>query len=256
MSEFGHGNGNAFGHDKDSKDPKDEGGIDLAGESQSQFKSSSGGQGSDLQEASLDESLSKALEDPVTGSSGEDNQDSGSDAGSNEANHFSPDQLANPRGLDPNQVERVSGDVNQFLGETGDLLDGKGGTNTIIAGGDDDVIKSDTEGAFNTIATGFGNDVIVLGLEATADVLDFDTNTDKFALGEGLTLDRIIYGQGQNPDKGGLEQPLDSENNTLILDRDTGHTLAATRFTIAEDFSEKNFVVFDESAAPDLVEQS
>lgn len=254
MSEFGHGNGNAFGHDKDSKDSKDEGGIDIAGESQSQSKFSSGGQGSDLQEASLDESLSKALEN--SGSSDEDNQNFGSDVGASEENHFSPDQLANPRGLDSNQVERVSGDVNQFLGETGDLLDGKGGTNTIIAGSDSDVIKSDTEGAFNTIATGFGNDVIVLGLEATADILDFDTNTDRFALGEGLTLDRIIYGQGQNPDKGGLEQPLDSENNTLVLDRETGHTLAATRFTNAEDFSEKNFVVFDESAAPDLVEQS
>lgn len=255
MSEFGHGhghgngNGNAFGRNKKA----DEAGFDLAGEGSFSSSSLSGSKGSDLQAADLDRALAGAFEDPASSPGKGDQNSSAVDSGDPEANHFSPDQLANARGLDPNKVERASNPA-QLVGENGDLLDGKGGTNTIIAGATDDVVFSNTEGADNTITTGLGRDTIVLGEEATADILDFDPAQDRFGL--EISVDRIVYGQGQNPEKGGLEQPLDSENNTLILDRDTGHTLASLRFVNSTDLSEKNFVTFDESAAPNRPEQA
>jgi hypothetical protein len=241
MSDFGqeHGHENAFGHDK-----KDEIGVDLSGE-RFEFGSAAHSKGSDLQSTELEQALSDVVK-PADGvqpnSSGSDN------AAEPDANHFSPEDLANPRGLDDNLVERFNGDLNQLRGPTGDSLDGRGGTNTIIAGGDADVIFSNTPEAQNTVTTGFGRDLIVLGKEATADIFDFNPTEDRFGL-DGLSLEQIVFGQGQNPDKGGLEQPLDSENNAVVLDSETGHTLAALRFTNAEDLSEKNFVLLEGEAA-------
>ena len=47
--------------------------------------------------------------------------------------------------------------------------------------------------------------------------------------------------QGENPGKGGLQQPLDSVNNTLIIDKTTSHILASLPFVKSSSISESNF---------------
>lgn len=70
--------------------------------------------------------------------------------------------------------------------------------------------------------------------------MDFDPTKDRFDL-QGINPKNIIVAQGKNPDKGGLEQPLDSVNNTLIIDKREGHILAALPFVKAASITESNF---------------
>jgi hypothetical protein len=124
---------------------------------------------------------------------------------------------------------------------TGDILDSRGGEKDVVIGGrGNDLIFGDLGGT-NTITTGFGNDTIVLGKETTNRVFDFNVTRDRFLLADGLTMDDIMIVQGQNPGKGGLNQPLDSNNNTLIIHKETGHILGALTFTKAETLSARNF---------------
>ena len=51
-----------------------------------------------------------------------------------------------------------------------------------------------------------------------------------------------MIAQGKNPGKGGLDQPFDSVNNTLIIDKKSGHLLAALTFTKASDVNESHFL--------------
>ncbi|MBE9013545.1 hypothetical protein IQ250_25460, partial [Pseudanabaenaceae cyanobacterium LEGE 13415] len=115
----------------------------------------------------------------------------------------------------------------------------KEGNNVVIASGDSDIIRG-TGGGFNTITTGTGKDTIILGKETTNRVLDFDPANDRFVL-SGLNPKNIIVAQGKNPGKGGLDQPLDSVNNALIIDKRNEHILASLPFVKASDISEKNF---------------
>ncbi|MBM0744878.1 hypothetical protein JOY44_25500 (plasmid) [Phormidium sp. CLA17] len=155
--------------------------------------------------------------------------------------HVSPDALADTKSLDPTQV-RNEENLAARLGANGDFLDGGGGSNTVIGAGGSDIIRGDTEGSFNTVTTGTGKDLITLGQEATNRVFDFDPANDQFGLTDSLTLDSILFGQGTNPQTGGLDQPLDSKNNTVVVDKTSEHILASLTFTNVGDISDQNFV--------------
>ncbi|GAP95528.1 hypothetical protein [Leptolyngbya sp. NIES-2104] len=152
--------------------------------------------------------------------------------------HVELDQVANARGLDVKQLKRET-NFRDDLGARGDYLNPKGGNNVVIGSGDSDIIRG-SGGGFNTITTGTGKDTITLGKETTNRVLDFDPANDRFVL-SGLNPKDIIIAQGKNPGKGGLDQPLDSVNNALVIDKKTEHILATLPFVKASDLSEKNF---------------
>ncbi|MDX2214105.1 MAG: hypothetical protein SFY66_12525 [Oculatellaceae cyanobacterium bins.114] len=213
---------------------------DISSDSSHSNSSSHTSQGASIQESEVDAALGNAFAG---------DKDSAGDRGTNsisqtsEELHLSPDKLDAPKTLDPAEVQQEN-NLKERLGENGDLLDGGGGTNTVIGAGGSDIIRGDTAGAFNTITTGTGEDLIILGEEATNRVFDFNSTQDKFGL-NGLSVENIIFGQGTNPDNGGLDQPLDSDNNTVILDKTTEHLLAALTFVNAGDISEQNFTTVD-----------
>lgn len=152
--------------------------------------------------------------------------------------HVDLDQVASVKGLETNKLSRDTS-FRDDLGSKGDYLNPKEGNNVVIGSGDSDVIRGTGRG-FNTITTGTGKDTIILGKETTNRILDFDPNSDRFVL-SGINPKNIIIAQGKNPGKGGLDQPLDSVNNALIIDKKTQHILAALPFVKASDISEKNF---------------
>jgi hypothetical protein len=183
------------------------------------------------QDATLDQALNQAL--PT------DEHDHAPPTADNPNLHIDLNQVASPRSLDINKVQQDNS-LRDNLGARGDYLNPKGGNNTVIASGDSDVIRGTGRG-FNTITTGTGKDTIILGKETTNRVFDFDPASDRFAL-SGINPRNIIIAQGKNPGKGGLDQPLDSVNNTLIIDQKSGHILAALTFTKAADLNETHFV--------------
>jgi hypothetical protein len=149
------------------------------------------------------------------------------------------DEVAVAKTLSKTNVGKT-GSLKDAVGSKGDLLLPGAGKNTVIGSGDSDIIVGAGRG-FNTITTGTGSDTIVLGQETTNRILDFDPSKDKFALAPGVNPDNIVIAQGKNPGKGGLGQPLDSLNNTLIIDKSTNHILATLPFTKAASFSEGQF---------------
>lgn len=163
--------------------------------------------------------------------------------------HISPGQLDKTKIVDVKQLVRETNFRDDFGGK-GDFLNPKGGNNVVIGSGDSDVIKGTGRG-FNTITTGTGNDTIILGKETANRILDFDPGKDRFAL-SGVKAENIVIGQGKNPGKGGLEQPLDSVNNALVIDKSSEHILAVLPFVKAQDLSEKNFVIATKEANQSL----
>jgi hypothetical protein len=156
--------------------------------------------------------------------------------------HIDLGEVDGARGLN---VDSLSQETNfrDDLGSKGDVLNPKGGKNTVIGSGDSDVIRSDGgSGTFNTITTGTGSDTIILGKETTARIMDFDPNNDRFVIPEGLNPESITIAQGKDATKAGLNQPLDSNNNALVIDKETNHVLASLTFTKASDLSDNNFV--------------
>lgn len=152
--------------------------------------------------------------------------------------HIDLAQVDGVRNLNARQIVRETS-FRDNLGARGDVLNPKGGTNVVIGSGDSDVIRGTGRG-FNTITTGTGKDSIILGQETTNRVLDFDPANDRFVL-SGLNPNNIVIGQGKNPGKGGLDQPLDSVSNALVIDKTSGHILASLPFVKASELSEKNF---------------
>ncbi|MBC7972579.1 MAG: CHRD domain-containing protein [Verrucomicrobia bacterium] len=67
-----------------------------------------------------------------------------------------------------------------------------------------------------------------------------------------MDLNNIVIAQGKNPGKGGVDTPLDSINNTLIIDKSDGHILASLAFTKAtalqgiEQTDRKGFSLVDD----------
>ena len=105
---------------------------------------------------------------------------------------------------------------------------------------------------FNTITTGAGRDRIILGDETTNRILDFDATKDALVLSNGIKMEDLIITQGKNPGKGGLDQPTDSLNNTLIVDKRDGHILASLNFVKAETLTESNFRTISDTSVDAL----
>lgn len=154
--------------------------------------------------------------------------------------HVSLDSVDGARNLKSKKVKQRSS-LSGVLGKRGDFLDPGAGNNTVIGAGGNDVILG-RDGGINTITTGTGKDIVVLGEETTNRIFDFDPAKDKLALAGDLKPRDIIIAQGTNPGKGGVDQPLDSENNTLIIDKKSGHILAALTFVKADAVNEKHFI--------------
>lgn len=199
--------------------------------SASPLSTSRSSQGTSVQDSQLAQALNQSL-------AADDHDHAGSGGSSQPEFHIALDQVASARGLDGKKVARETSFRDDLSGK-GDVLDPKGGNNTVIASGDSDIIRGTGRG-FNTITTGTGKDTIVLGKETTNRIFDFDPANDRFVLA-GINPKDIIIAQGQNPGKAGLNQPLDSANNTLIIDKNSQHILASLTFVKSSDLSERNF---------------
>lgn len=167
--------------------------------------------------------------------------------------HIDLSKVASQRTLNADQIGQV--DVQQFVDGSSDILAPRGGVNTVIGSGADDVVLGNTPGAFNTITTGTGSDFIVLGDEATNRVFDFNPAEDKFVLTGDVSIDDLIIGQGTNVNRGGLQQPLDNIRHTLLIDKSTDHILASLQFTGSESITEANFARLDPEALSKLPEE-
>jgi hypothetical protein len=158
------------------------------------------------------------------------------------------------RGLDLTKL-KVENSLIKNLGRTGDLYQPGGGKNTLIGTGDADIFVLN-KGGLNTVTTGGGADTLILGAETTNRVFDFNPNRDKIAFDQSLDLKNIVIGQGTNPGKGGLDQPLDSVNNTLIIDKSTNHILASLAFTksnsVANSEARNQFAQVNQTALDSL----
>jgi hypothetical protein len=179
-------------------------------------------------------------EEELPADSPQDIEDAGeADAGNTQS--VDPATLEGVRTVNPDNVE-VRENLAESLGDNGDLLDGGSGVNTVVGAGGSDVIFGNGDGAFNTIATGGGGDVVVLGANSTNRIFDFDPAVDQFGLTGDIPTEQIGFGQGTNPQNGGLNQPLDSRNNAVVFNTSDNNILAALTFTGADELSDSNFV--------------
>jgi hypothetical protein len=140
------------------------------------------------------------------------------------------------RGLDLAKL-KLENSLLKKLGRKGNVYEPAGGKNTLIGTGQRDIFQLNRKG-FNTVTTGDGADTLILGAETTNRVFDFNPAKDRIVFDKSLDPRNIMIGQGTNPGKGGLNQPLDSENNTLIVDKATNHILASLAFTNADKLNQ------------------
>ncbi|HEY9643561.1 MAG TPA: hypothetical protein V6C57_23940, partial [Coleofasciculaceae cyanobacterium] len=157
--------------------------------------------------------------------------------------HVSLNGLRAAKSYDPATTEHTS--AFKLLAKArfsqGDLIDtGAGNQDVAIGAKGNDVFFGD-QGGKNTFTTGTGQDSIILGKETTNRVFDFDPTKDKLVLGNGLTMNDVTIAQGTNPGKGGVNQPLDSVNNTLVVSKADGHILASLTFVKADKITADNF---------------
>lgn len=189
--------------------------------------------GTSVQLSDFDESLNEALTaDP-------DDHDHAPDTSGNSANHAALSDVTVVKTLNSTSVA-VDNALKDDIGRRGDFLNPGGGKNTVIGSGSSDVIVG-VDGGFNTITTGTGRDTVILGAETTNRIFDFDPTKDKLGITGGLDINNIVIAQGKDPGKGGLDQPLDSVNNALVIDKATNHILASLTFTKATDLSDSVF---------------
>ncbi|WP_416673298.1 hypothetical protein [Egbenema bharatensis] len=223
---------------------------------------SGGSNGTSVQESTFEEALDSSLEKESSqqdhGHSSSHN-DQGHSHGSSDSdgfdvndfhNHARPDSIDNPlhvsldavdvRSLDLGGIQTKS-NLRGHLGGNGDLLEPGGGNNTVIGSSGNDIVVG-TGGGVNTITTGSGKDMVILGKETTNRIFDFDPSKDILAIADNLSMDDIVIAQGKNPTKAGVQQPFDSENNALVIDKSTEHILAALTFVNASELSASNFV--------------
>ncbi|WP_088888814.1 CHRD domain-containing protein [Leptolyngbya ohadii] len=168
--------------------------------------------------------------------------------------HISLDQVSLVRRLGRVSKERS---LSENIGAKGDLLVLGGGDNVAIGSGSDDVIDA-RGGRLNTITTGTGRDTIILGAETTNRILDFDPTIDRLLIDKtDLKLRDLVLAQGKNPGKGGINQPLDSVSNALLIDGRSGHILASMPFVKAEQiFDDRNVIQLSNSALKSLKKTS
>ncbi|WP_088893908.1 CHRD domain-containing protein [Leptolyngbya ohadii] len=155
--------------------------------------------------------------------------------------HTSLDNVAVVKQLNRGARREVSFIEN--IGRRGDLMVLGGGDNVAIGSGSADVI--DTRGGrLNTITTGSGKDTIILGAETTNRIFDFDPANDRLVIDtKGLDMKNIVVAQGKNAGRAGVDQPLDSANNAMVIDKATGHILASMPFIKAEQLLDSKTIV-------------
>jgi hypothetical protein len=207
-----------------------------------------------------DSDVTKALDQSLDQSTGQDSVTNSTSSSSDTQNsldqslapsevdeaflHVDPSQLENTKTLDVNTIQ-TEPNLADRLGNEGDFLDPGGGDNTVIGAGGNDIIVGNG-GGFNTITTSDGRDLLILGVETTNRVFDFDPNQDQFGLTGDLEAENLLLGQGKDATKAGIDQPLDSENNAVLIDQAGGnHVLASLTFVDAQELSEQNFVNVD-----------
>lgn len=235
----------------DHKDSKDSAGAVGLTHNQS-HSSTESKSGSSIQTDDIKKSLESTFNQSSQPSSDSKSQPKSSSTSSNplaEATHVEPDKVSGARGLSVDQVKKEDkASLEKKLGQNGDFLDSKGGNDTVIGGSGNDVIRN-AGGGFKTVTGGGGSDTFTLGKETTARIFGFDPGKDQFAISDGLKVDDIRFGQGTDPTKGGLNQPLNSENNTVVFDASGSekekHILASLSFVQANTISENNFVTVD-----------
>jgi len=140
------------------------------------------------------------------------------------------------------EIQHTSADklVEKARTSKGDLIDTGAGVNDVAIGAKGNDVFLGDKGGKNTFTTGTGQDSIILGKETTNRVFDFDPTQDKLVLTNGLTMNDVMIVQGTNPGKGGVNQPLDSVNNTLVIDKKEGHILASLTFVKAASLNADN----------------
>ncbi|WAL59634.1 CHRD domain-containing protein [Thermocoleostomius sinensis] len=198
-------------------------------------------------EAALDASLA---DDDHNHAKPEDHNHAKPEGAGNPANHTSLGDVTVIRTLNAANI-KADTSLRDNLGRRGDLMMPGSGKNTVIGSGDSDIIVG-IGGGFNTITTGTGSDTIVLGAETTNRVFDFDPSKDKLAIYSDLDPNNIVIAQGKNPGKGGIDQPLDSVNNALVIDKSSGHILASLTFTQASAINDNAISKIDEAALASL----
>ena len=165
------------------------------------------------------------------------------DVSGNQEVHISRNKMKGGRGFDADTIEHTSSAklLGRAIATKGDLIDtGAGNLDVAIGGKGSDVFAGD-QGGTNIFTTGTGKDTIILGKETTNRVFDFDAKQDRLALTNGLTANDVTIVQGTNKGKGGINQPLDSVNNALVVSKADGHILASLTFAKAADLSAANF---------------
>jgi hypothetical protein len=184
------------------------------------------------------------------GAVGDDDHDH-TGAGASSENHVKLSDVNAVRGIDLTKLKKEFS-FKDDIGTRGDFLIPGAGKNTVIGTGDKDLIDG-RGGGFNTITTGGGKDSILLDSKTTNRILDFDPIKDRLLFTQGMDLNNIVIAQGKNPGKGGVNTPLDSVNNTLIIDKSDGHILASLEFTKAsslegfEQAARKAFSLVDDN---------
>jgi alkylhydroperoxidase family enzyme len=146
-------------------------------------------------------------------------------------NHIALNQVDVVRGLDLQKLQKENS-FGDDVGAKGDFIIPGAGKNTVTGTADADLIDG-RGGGLNTITTGAGKDSILLDSKTTNRILDFDLNADRLLFTRDIDLNNVVIAQGKNTSQGTGEQPLDSVNNTLIIDKSDGHILAALTSTKA-----------------------
>jgi hypothetical protein len=212
--------------------------------------SSTASKGSSVRESDLNQALDEAFESSGSSDSNDDHNHAKPENAGEFSLHVSLDDVASTRSLNAKDV-RTERSLKEDIGSKGDLLDPGSGKNTVIGSGDGDIILG-TDGGLNTITTGDGKDLVILGRETTNRIFDFDPSKDRIGFASDINLDDIVIAQGANPGRGGLDQPLDSANNALIIDKSTEHILASLTFTNEADLSTGIFRTIDANALDTL----
>ena len=176
-------------------------------------------------------------------SDGHDHGPGKPDVSHNREVHVALNKLKGGRGFDSDTIEHTSSAKLLFRAAAtkGDLIDTGAGANDVAIGGKGSDVFAGDQGGTNTFTTGTGQDTIILGKETTNRIFDFDAKQDRLALTNGLTANDVTIVQGTNKTKGGINQPLDSVNNALVVSKADGHILASLTFAKATDLSAANF---------------
>ncbi|MBI4782969.1 MAG: CHRD domain-containing protein [Oscillatoriophycideae cyanobacterium NC_groundwater_1537_Pr4_S-0.65um_50_18] len=158
-------------------------------------------------------------------------------------NRVSLNRLKGGVSYDSDTIEHTSASrlANRARFSKGDLIDTGAGVKDVAIGAKGSDVFFGDKGGTNTFTTGTGQDAIILGKQTTNRIFDFDASKDKLVLGNGLTMNDVTIVQGNNPGKGGINQPLDSVNNALVVSKADGQILASLTFAKAANLNANSF---------------